>query len=275
MSGAADLQTALRAVRRRVSLTPRVAIVLGSGLGGLADRLAGREAIRYEDIPEFPRTNVPGHAGNLVFGALHGVPVVAMQGRVHYYEGHPMDKIVFGVRLMKLLGASILFTANAVGGINKKFRVGDLMLIRDHLNLLGDHPLRGPNPDSLGPRFYDMTCAYDADLRAAARRVARRMKLRIQEGVYAACLGPSYETPSEVRMLRKLGADAVGMSTVPEILAGRHMNMRCLSISLVSNLAAGVSKQALSHAEVIETSERVAGQFQRLVMEMMKEPEFK
>lgn len=268
------LRNALKEVQGRVSLKPRVGIVLGSGLGDLAGKVDGRLAIRYEDIPGFPGTHVQGHAGNLVFGTFHGVPVVLMQGRAHYYEGHPMDKVVFGIRLMKLLGAGTLITSNAVGAINKKYKVGDLMLIADHLNLLGNHPLRGPNLDELGPRFYDMSAAYDPDLRAAAKRVAKKMKLRLREGVYAACLGPSYETPAEVRMLRKLGADTVGMSTAPEILAARHMGMRCLAISLVSNMAAGVLKQALTHDEVIDTSKRMAATFQNLVIGVLKEGRF-
>lgn len=269
-----ELLTAVKRVQQMVTLKPRVAIVLGSGLGDLADQFENRRAIRYQDIPDFPHARVQGHAGNLVFGTLYRVPLVAMQGRVHFYEGHPLRKVVFGVQLMKLLGAKTLITANAVGAINKKFRVGEFMLIRDHLNFLGDHPMRGNNLDALGPRFYDMTTAYDADLRAVAQRVAKRLKIPLKEGVYAACIGPSYETPAEVRMLRTFGADAVGMSTVPEILAGRHMGMRCLSISLISNLAAGVAKHSLSHDEVIETSKRSAQKFQDLVKGILKEDIF-
>lgn len=269
-----ELLTALKRVQQMVSFKPQVAIVLGSGLGDLAGEFEDRKSIRYEDIPEFPHTRVEGHAGNLVFGNLSKVPLVAMQGRAHYYEGHPMSKVVFGVRLMKLLGAKTLITSNAVGGINKKYRVGDLMVIRDHLNLLGDHPLRGQNIDALGPRFYDMTASYDPDLRKLALRIAKKMKITLREGVYAACMGPSYETPAEIRMLRTVGADSVGMSTVPEILAARHMGMRCLSISLISNMAAGVLKQHLSHDEVIETSKRTAKTFQNLVKGILKEGRF-
>ena len=269
-----ELLTALKRVQQVIPFKPSVAIVLGSGLGDLAGEFEDRKSIRYKDIPEFPHSRVEGHAGNLVFGNLHHVPLVAMQGRAHYYEGHPMNKVVFGVRLMKLMGAKILITSNAVGGINKKYRVGDLMVIRDHLNFMGDHPLRGENIDALGPRFYDMSTAYDPDLRKLAHRVAKQMKITLREGIYAACMGPSYETPAEIRMLRTLGADSVGMSTVPEILAARHMGMRCLSISLISNLAAGASKQNLSHSEVIETSKRTAGTFQNLVKGILREGRF-
>ncbi|MBI4178163.1 purine-nucleoside phosphorylase [bacterium] len=264
--------TALKFLRRVVkSFEPKVALVLGSGLGDLADSFDQRRAVPYRDIPDFPHARVAGHAGNLVFGNLSGLPLVAMQGRVHYYEGHPMSKVVFGIQLMKLLGANVLITSNAVGGINKSYKPGDLVLIRDHLNFLGDHPLRGQNPDRLGPRFYDMSRAYDPDLLALAHSAGKKLKIHLHEGVYAACPGPSYETPAEIRMLRTLGADTVGMSTVPEIQAGRHMGMRCLGISCVSNLAAGVSKEALSHKEVIETAARVGKVFQGLVKEILLE----
>lgn len=266
-----ELLTALKRVRQLTSLKPKVAMVLGSGLGDVAYDFENRVALPYKDIPDFPRTRVAGHAGNLVFGHLHSVPVVAMQGRVHFYEGHPLTKVVFGVQLMKLLGAHILITANAVGGINKQFRPGDIMLIRDHINLLGDHPLRGHNLDKLGPRFYDMTTAYDPQLRDMAKRVAKKMKMKLREGVYAACMGPSYETPAEIRMLKTIGADAVGMSTVPEILSGRHMSMRCLGISCISNLAAGISKESLSHDEVIETAGRVSGVFRKFLKDIFRE----
>lgn len=270
-----DLLTALKRVQQVVSLRPQVAVVLGSGLGELVEQFSGCKAIPYKDIPEFPHSRVVGHAGNLVFGTLHGIPLVAMQGRAHYYEGHDMQKVVFGVRLMKLLGAHTIITTNAVGAINKKYKVGDLMLIRDHLNFLGDHPLRGPNIDALGPRFYDMTVAYDPKLRATVKRVAKKLKIPMQEGVYAACMGPSYETPAEIRMLRLLGADAVGMSTVPEILAARHMGMRCLSISLISNMGAGVTKNTLSHAEVVEAGKKVSKSFQNLLSAIFKESALK
>ncbi len=261
---------AFQFIRRTVTLKPAVALVLGSGLGGLADAIAGRHAIPFKDIPDFPTAKIVGHAGNLVFGTLSNIPVVAMQGRVHFYEGHPMSKVVFGIRLMRLLGAHTLITSNAVGAINKKYKVGDFMIIRDHLNFQGDHPLRGPNPDALGSRFYDMSAAYDPHLRAQAARLGRKLKLRLHEGVYAACMGPSYETPSEIRMLRKLGADAVGMSTVPEVLAARHMGMTCLSISFISNMAAGVTKFALSHEEVMEAGRNAGNGLQRLVIELLK-----
>lgn len=265
---------AIQFIQRSVSLKPKVALVLGSGLGGVADKVSQRQAIPYKNIPDFPTTKIAGHAGNLVFGVLQGIPVVTMQGRVHYYEGHPMSKVVYGVRLMKLLGAHTLITSNAVGAINKKFRVGDLMLIRDHLNFLGDHPLRGPNPDALGPRFYDLSVAYDAELRRMAMQTAKRERIRMFEGVYAACPGPSYETPSEVRMLQKLGADAVGMSTVPEVLAARHMGMRCLSISFISNMAAGVAKHVLSHDEVMEAAAKAGNVLETLLMGVLKNPDF-
>ncbi len=269
-----DLLTAVKRIKQTISLKPAVGLVLGSGLGDLAAQIQQSVVIPYADIPEFPKARVAGHAGNLVAGTIEKVPVIAMQGRAHFYEGHPMDKVVFGVRIMKLLGAETLITTNAVGAINRNFRVGQFMLIRDHLNFLGDHPLRGPNLVSLGPRFYDMTYAYDLSLRKLAVSVARGLKIRLAEGVYAACPGPSYETPAEIRMLRLLGADAVGMSTVPEILAARHMSMRCLGISLVCNMAAGVTRQSLSHEEVIDASKQAAKQFERLILGILKEGSF-
>lgn len=265
------LQNALSALKPYSKQRPKLAMILGSGLGGLADTFDHRQAVPFSKIPGFTASKVAGHKGNLVFGKMHRIPVVAMQGRVHYYEGHPMEDVIFGVRVMRKLGADALIVTNAAGGINKQFKVGDLMLITDHINNLGTHPLRGENPDLLGPRFYDMTVAYDAEFRVAALACAKRQKLTLRQGVYVANTGPSYETPAEIRMMRGWGADAAGMSTVPEVLAARHMGMRVLGISCITNMAAGVLKSTLSHAEVIETTERVSENFKRLVSEIVQE----
>lgn len=260
-----ELRNAIQAVRKMSPVKPVVGVVLGSGLGGLSEDIDNLQTVPFNQIPGFPHARVAGHAGNLLFGQLHGVQLVAMQGRVHYYEGHPMEKVVFGIRLMKLLGARTLITTNAVGAVNKSYEVGDLVMITDHINLLGDHPLRGPNDDELGPRFYDMSNAYDPKLREALKAVAQKLKIGLHEGIYAACMGPSYETPAEIRMLRSFGADTVGMSTVPEIQAGRHMDMRCLAVSLITNMAAGVLPQPLCHEEVIEASKNAGVKLRTLI----------
>jgi len=251
-------------VRRVRNERPRVGLVLGSGLGGYASTIAESLAIPYTDIG-MPASRVVGHAGKLVLGKVAGMPVAAMQGRVHLYEGHDPEEVVFGARLMIALGAQILIITNAAGGIGDGYQPGDLMLIEDHLNLTARNCLVGENDDMLGPRFPDMSDAYDARLRALADEVARAQGFELQRGVYAGLLGPTYETPAEVRMLRTLGATAVGMSTVLETIAARHMGARVLGISCISNLAAGISKQALSHDEVTETTNLVRDKFVALI----------
>jgi purine-nucleoside phosphorylase len=251
-------------VAARLPVRPRVGLVLGSGLGGFANELADGARIPYAEIPEMPAPLVAGHAGNLCTGSVAGVPVACLQGRSHMYEGHTPTHAVFGVRLLAELGCSVVLISNAAGGIHASFQPGDLMLITDHLNLMGDNPLRGPNYGT-GPRFPDMSQAYDADLLNSARQAARASKHTLREGVYAAMLGPSYETPSEIRMLRALGADAVGMSTVPEVIALRQLGVRVGAISCVTNLAAGLSKELLDHREVEATADRARSAFSQVL----------
>jgi purine-nucleoside phosphorylase len=244
----------------------RGALVLGSGLGMFADSLKNPVIIPYDRIPHFPPATVEGHAGRLVIGDLQpGFTIACMQGRFHFYEGHDLQTVCYPIRLFKQLGASFLLVTNAAGGINTSFKPGTLMLLTDHINLIGQNPLRGRNPDFLGPRFPDMSEAYAIKLRELALSVAAREGIELQQGVYAAVSGPSYETPAEIRMLRTLGADAVGMSTVPEVIAANHAGLPVLGISCITNLAAGLSTQKLSHDEVMETAERVREQFVRLL----------
>jgi purine-nucleoside phosphorylase len=251
---AARLDDSVFAVRRRVAARPRVAIVLGSGLGAFGDTLDGLEKIAYRDVPHMPSPGVEGHAGSFCFGAVAGTPVVCMQGRVHLYEGHPVDRVVQGVRMMARLGAGFVLIANAAGGLDATWSPGDLMAIDDHLNLTGHSPLVGANDDALGPRFPDMTSTYDPELRAWLHAAARDAGVPLREGVYAGMLGPQYETPAEIRMLRNLGAHAVGMSTVHEVIALRHMGVRVAGLSCITNLAAGIAPHPLDHAEVEATA---------------------
>ena len=242
-------------VAERLLALPRVGVVLGSGLGAFADTAAFGTRIPYAEIPQMPRSAVVGHAGNLCVGSVDGVPVACLQGRAHVYEGHTQSRAVFGVRVLAELGCRVVLLTNAAGGIQAGFQPGDLMLITDHLNLMGDNPLRGPNFGS-GPRFPDLSRAYDPDLQSMARAAARAAGRTLREGLYAAMLGPSYETPAEIRMLRTLGADAVGMSTVPEVIALRQLGVRVGAMSCITNLAAGISGQALDHSEVEATAQR-------------------
>jgi purine-nucleoside phosphorylase len=264
------LKRAADDVRRADPRTPAIALVLGSGLGGFADSLDAKRVIPFAEITGMPQSNVVGHAGNLVIGEVRGTPVVAMQGRVHLYEGHPVADVVFGTRLMRLLGAHSLLITNAAGGCGPGLVAGDLMLIEDHLNLTGQNCLVGPNEPELGVRFPDMSEAYDRGLRQLADEVAGAQGLKLARGVYAGLLGPSYETPAEVRMLARLGADAVGMSTVLEVVAARHMGMRVLGISCITNLAAGISESPLSHDEVTETATRVRRSFEGLLRGLLE-----
>jgi purine-nucleoside phosphorylase len=262
-SEASKLSEAATFVQRNVAgHTPRVGLVLGSGLGALADELAGVVRLPYQSIPHHPTSSVAGHAGNLCLGELGGVPVACMQGRVHAYEGHPLARVVFGARLLAELGCQAVLLSNAAGGIAERLRAGSLMRIDDHINLMGDSPLRGPT--ARGPRFPDMSRAYDPELGAACEAAARAAGVALERGVYAGLLGPSYETPAEIRMLSTLGADAVGMSTVPEVIALRQMGVRVAAVSCITNLAAGRSAEPLSHAEVEATAARVKDDFIRL-----------
>jgi len=253
-------------VHGRTDLRPTAGVVLGSGLGRFAELLLKPTVIPYAEIPELPTSSVPGHAGRMVVGELPApagpVPVAVLQGRVHAYEGHPAEEVAFGVRLLGRLGVSTLWLTNAAGGVNPAYQPGDLVRISDHLNLTGQNPLTGPNPDQLGPRFPDMGAAYDPALSALLESEARRLGIPLLSGVYAGLAGPSYETPAEIRMLARLGADLVGMSTVHEVIAARHMGLRTAALSLVTNRAAGLSSTPLSHAEVervgAERGEQVA-----------------
>jgi purine-nucleoside phosphorylase len=246
----AHVDDSVFAIRKRVDIAPRVGVVLGSGLGAFADTLDGAIKIPYRDLPHMPASAVAGHAGNFCFGGASGVPVVCMQGRVHLYEGHGVDKVVHGVRTMARLGVECVLLTNAAGGLEPSWAAGDFMVLSDHLNLTGVSPLVGANDDRLGPRFPDMTFVYDAELRKMLHAVASESGTRLREGVYAALLGPSYETPAEIRMLRMLGAHAVGMSTVAEAIALRHMGVRVGAVSCISNLAAGLSAETLDHTDV-------------------------
>jgi purine-nucleoside phosphorylase len=262
---AARLEETVRAVRSKVSLTPRVGVVLGSGLGAFADGLGELVKLPYETLPHLPASKVQGHAGNLCFGNVEDVPVVCMQGRVHFYEGHPMWQVVHGVRAMVRLGVECVLLTNAAGGLEAGWAAGDLMIVTDHLNLMHFHPLLGPNDDALGTRFPDMTNAYDVKLRAELAEVSKAEALPLREGVYAGLTGPSYETPAEIRMLRGLGAQAVGMSTVPEVIALRHMRTRVAALSCITNMAAGLGKGELDHKEVEETAKARRADLQRLL----------
>jgi purine-nucleoside phosphorylase len=252
-------------IRAQASATPQVGVVLGSGLGEFADSVAAATIIAAADIPHFKPAGVAGHAGRLVLGQVGSVPVAVLQGRIHYYEGHDIGEVVFPVRVLAALGVRSLLLTNAAGGINRAFGSGDLMIIRDHINLSGVNPLRGKNDDRLGPRFPDMSTLYDPAFQEIIAAALKDMGRSARRGVYAGLAGPSYETPAEIRMLAALGADAVGMSTVSEAIAARHMGLRVAGISCITNLAAGVSDQPLSHAEVTETAERVKGDFIRLL----------
>ncbi|MBI4462968.1 MAG: purine-nucleoside phosphorylase [Acidobacteria bacterium] len=256
-------------IRNRTRLQPRIGLVLGSGLGAFADELADATAIPYAEIPHFPRSTAVGHAGRFVVGRSGYVPVAAMQGRAHYYEGYSIREVVFPVRVFHQLGVRVLVLTNAAGGINLKLKQCGLLVIRDHISLQGVNPLLGPNDERWGPRFPDMTEAYSKRLAAIAHEEAKKLELELFEGVYAALAGPSYETPAEIRYLRTIGADVVGMSTVPEVIVANHMGMRVLALSCVTNMAAGILDKKLSHAEVLEAGERVREQFTALLQALL------
>jgi len=255
----------------KLKVKPEIGLILGSGLGGIADQIEDAEHYSYGDIPHFPVSTVEGHAGKLVIGTLEGKKVVAMQGRFHYYEGYKMEEVTFPVRVMKLLGVEKLIVTNAAGAVNKSFNPGDLMLISDHLNLIGDNPLIGKNLNEFGTRFPDMSNAYDKNLREKVREIAKSLNISLQEGVYAAMSGPTYETPAEVRMVHILGGDAVGMSTVPEVIIAIHSGIKVVGISCMTNMASGILDQPLNHEEVVETSRRVRETFINLMRNVIKE----
>ena len=264
------IDEAVRYVRSRSTLQPEVGIILGSGLGDVVEAVEIETAIPYGEIPGAKASTVLGHQGRMIFGRANGRRVVVMQGRVHFYEGYEMHEVMFLSRVIGRLGIRQLIVTNAAGGVNTSYVAGDLMLISDHINMMGLNPLRGPNIEALGVRFPDMTEAYPESLRAIARGVAKEQGLEVKEGVYLALSGPTYETPAEIRAFRVLGADAVGMSTVPEVIAMAHMNIPVLGISCITNMAAGILKQKLTHQEVIDTTMRVQKQFTDLVLGVLK-----
>jgi purine-nucleoside phosphorylase len=249
----------------RTPLRPRIGIVLGSGLGAFASELQEATAIPFSDIPHFPQSTVPGHSGRLVLGTVSGVPVAVMQGRVHAYEGYTSDEVTFPIRVLARMGVTQVILTNAAGGINPAFHQGQLVLIADHINLTGRNPVAGKNEDRLGPRFFDMSEAYSARLRRFAHEASQALNFRLDEGVYLSVLGPSFETPAEIRAFATMGADLVGMSTVQETIAARHMGIEVLGISCVTNMAAGIQKEPLSHEEVMETGKAVEAQLAELL----------
>jgi purine-nucleoside phosphorylase len=260
-----NIQETVAAVTARHPQRPLVGLILGSGLGSFADTLKARTVIPFAQLPHFPKERVAGHAGNLVLGEAEGVPVAVLQGRAHLYQGYSLSEVAYPARVLGCLGIRRLVVTNAAGGINLGFKPGDLMLITDHINMMGGNPLTGGNIDELGPRFPDMSEAYSCDLREAALRVASERGILLRQGVYVALSGPSYETPAEIRMFRTLGADAVGMSTVPEVIVTAHMGIPVLGISCITNMAAGILPQKLTHQEVMETTACVQEQFLSLL----------
>ncbi|WP_078380104.1 purine-nucleoside phosphorylase [Sutcliffiella halmapala] len=265
-----SIQQSATYIKSKITTEPKIGLILGSGLGVLAEEIQNPITIPYSEIPEFPVSTVEGHAGQLVIGELEGKTVIAMQGRFHFYEGYSMDKVTFPVRVMKYLGVEQLIVTNAAGGVNENFEAGDLMIITDHINNFGTNPLIGENHAELGARFPDMSEAYSKDLRNLAKSTAEQLGIKVQEGVYVGNTGPSYETPAEVRMLRILGGDAVGMSTVPEVIIARHSGLKVLGISCISNMAAGILDQPLTHDEVMETTEMVKANFLQFVKTIIK-----
>lgn len=264
------MEEAVEYIKSKIKDEPKVGLILGSGLGVLADEVESPIKLLYSEIPHFPVSTVEGHTGQLVIGKVHGVTVVVMQGRFHFYEGYSLEEVTFPVRVMKEIGVRNLIVTNAAGAVNPSFKPGDLMNIRDHVNNMNVNPLIGPNHSGLGARFPDMSVPYSNRLRELAKRTAKHLKIELKEGIYVSNTGPSYETPAEVRMIRKLGGDAVGMSTVPEVIVARHAGICVLGISCISNMAAGILDQPLTHNEVIETTEKVKGDFLKLVKKIVK-----
>ncbi len=261
----AQAERAAKYILAKTRLRPRIGLVLGSGLGAFADEFASATRIPFQKIPHFPQSTAIGHAGRLVIGKVGALPVAAMQGRVHFYEGYALKEVIFPMRVFARMGVRAVILTNAAGGINRDYKQGCLVVLRDHINLQGSNPLIGPNDERFGLRFHDMTQAYWKPYREAALEEGRRLGIDIHEGVYAALTGPSYETPAEIHALRTIGADLAGMSTVPEVIAARHMGIKVLGISCVTNMAAGILDQPINHEEVLETGERVKSQFVALL----------
>jgi len=260
----------VRFISERLKATPKVGIIIGSGLGDLASEIEVSMSLPYTEIPNFPISTVKGHEGHLIFGTLNGVQVVALQGRFHYYEGYSLDEVVFPVRVLKLLGIECLFVSNAAGGTNASFEVGDIMFITDHINLM-PNPLVGPNNMEFGPRFVDMSEAYNKDLIRKAQKVARHHNIRIKTGVYAAVTGPTYETPAEYKYIMGLGADAVGMSTVPEVIVARHMRLPVFAVSVISDLGVEGKIVEISHDEVVDAAAMVAPKLNLIIKDLLLE----
>lgn len=258
-------------IRSQTSIKPKVGIVLGSGLGIYVDQIQNKQIIPYQDIPHFKRTSVEGHEGRLILGEVHGVPVAALQGRIHSYEGHPMEEIVLPVRVLAALGIEMLFLSNASGGVNLDFHPGDLVAITDHINLSGRNALVGPNLAELGPRFPDMSQAYNPEMNDVIIEVAKRHNVSMKTGVYCSVLGPTYETPAEIRMIRILGGDMVGMSTVPEVIAANHMGVKVAGVACITNYAAGIKEEKLSHADVKDVAEKAMVGFATILTETIGE----
>ncbi|MBE6067924.1 MAG: purine-nucleoside phosphorylase [Clostridium lundense] len=246
------------------------AIILGTGLGSIVNNIENKKVIKYQDVPGFPVSTVVGHKGELIIGELEGKKVIAFNGRFHYYEGYDMDQVVFGIRVMKALSIENILVSNAAGGMNPEFEPGDLMIITDHINFMGTNPLIGRNFEELGPRFPDMSSAYNKDLIKLAFECATKLNIKVQNGVYAAVSGPTYETPAELKMLRILGGDAVGMSTVPEVIAANHMGMKVLGISCITDMAIADNLEPLDHSKVVETANNAMAKFVGLVKEIVK-----
>lgn len=258
-------------IRQKVQSVPEVGIILGSGLGGLVDEIEVSVAINYEELPNFPVSTVKGHGGKLLFGKISGREVVMLSGRFHYYEGYSMQEVTFPVRVMKMLGASYLVVSNAAGGMNSAFRVGDLMVIRDHINLFPEHPLRGRNDENIGPRFPDMTEPYHTGLIAKAEKLAGQLGISVHKGVYIGLQGPTFETKAEYRMLHVIGGDAVGMSTVPEVIVARHMGMNVFGMSVITDIGIRDEMNEITHEEVLEAATKAAPLMARLVKELIRE----
>ena len=264
------IQESVKYIQSKINIKPQIGLILGSGLGVLGDEVENPTIIKYNEIPNFPVSTVEGHAGQLVIGKLEKKDVVVMQGRFHFYEGYPMQDVTFPVRVMKALGVDTIIVTNAAGGSNESFTPGDLMIITDHINFGGNNPLIGPNDNRLGVRFPDMSKAYTPELIDIARNAANELGINVKEGVYMFLTGPTYETPAEIKMAQKLGADAVGMSTVPEVIVASHSQLKVLGISCITNMAAGILNQPLNHEEVIETTQKVQNEFLSLVKTTIK-----
>lgn len=265
-----NINEAVELIKGKINVKPSIGLILGSGLGSLADNIKNPTIIKYENIPHFPKSTVEGHKGQLVIGELGGKIVVAMQGRFHYYEGYHLNDVTFPVRVMIGLGIESLIVTNAAGGANVEFTPGDLMIIKDHINFTGQNPLIGENLSELGPRFVDMSKAYNREHMQVARDAGKKLNIELKEGVYMWFTGPTYETPAEVKLARILGADAVGMSTVPEVTIANHQGIKVLGISCITNMASGILDQPLHHEEVVETSMRVKENFERLLVEIIE-----